>query len=325
MKYRCHSTLADIDGEGFSSTGLRLLTGGNKRFPHRLPYKREDITAVQIESAEHMSISGVQDKISLRLERGNLVPVESNGEYILKPVPSRIIPEFMSDVPANEHLTMQIASQVFRISTAANACVYLKDDSMAYVTRRFDYRKGSKVSQEDFCQLSSRSPETHGKNYKYDGSYEELGRVLKSYCKAYIVEIEKLYRLITFNYVVSNGDAHLKNFSLHETPYGDQVLTPAYDLVCSSIHFPNESRTALNLFDDYESPSYRRNGFYRKEDFSMLAEMYGIQKSRASTILSSYGGKTTEVTEFINRSFLSDAAKVDYKRRFQDRLKAVDS
>ena len=91
--------------------------------------------------------------------------------------------------------------------------MFLKDQSMAYITRRFDYRDKAKVGQEDLCQLSSRSPDTHGKNYKYDGSYEEVGRILKRFCKAQVVEIEKLYRLIVFNYVFSNGDAHLKNFS----------------------------------------------------------------------------------------------------------------
>ena len=29
---------------------------------------------------------------------------------------------------------------------------------------------------------------------------------------------------------------------------GDHVLTPAYDLLCSSMNFPDESRTALDLF-----------------------------------------------------------------------------
>lgn len=34
----------------------------------------------------------------------------------------------------------------------------------------------------------------------------------------------------------SNGDAHFKNFSLIETTMGDFKLSPAYDLLNSSIH-----------------------------------------------------------------------------------------
>jgi serine/threonine-protein kinase HipA len=270
-----------------------------------------------------MSISGVQDKISLKLESGNLVPVDVDGEYILKPTPSRPLPRFEAEVPANEHLTMQIASQVFGIVTAANACICLADESMVYVVRRFDRRNGVRIPQEDFCQLSERSPESHGKSYKYDGSCEEMGRILRSHCKAYAVEIEKLFRLVVFNYVLSNGDAHLKNFSLHESPYGDYVLTPAYDLVCTSLHLPEESRTAIPLFDEYESTFFAKNGFYGAEDFLHLASLYGIQPKRAERILLAFPMGRDNAASLIERSFLSDDAKVDYSRRLDDRLLAI--
>lgn len=323
MTYHCHSTLADIVKEGFSPAGLRLLTGGKKQFPHRLPYRRADISTVQREKAEHMSISGVQDKISVRLNAGALIPVGTDGEYILKPVPSRLLPQLEADVPANEHLTMQIASQVFRIPTAANACIYLADNSMAYIARRFDRRNGHKIAQEDFCQLSERSPESHGKNYKYESSYQEIGRLLKTYCRAYAIEIEKLFRLILFNYVFSNGDAHLKNFSMHESPYGDYVLTPAYDLICTSLHFPDESRTAMPLFDEYESSFFARNRFYGAEDFLHLADIYGIQPKRAERIVRSFHNERDNAMGLIERSFLSDEAKADYRNRLDDRLFAI--
>ncbi len=235
MTFRCLSTLKKIEHEGFTPTAKRRLAGGNKRFPFRIMYTRADIVNVQVKQAEHMSISGVQDKISLKLLGGELVPVDTGGEYILKPIPSAVIPAFRKDIPANEHLTMQMAEQMFGITAAANAIVYLKDGEPAYLTKRFDRQAGQKIFQEDFCQLSGRTEETHGKNYKYDISYEELGRILRLFCPAYPVEVEKLFRIILFNYVFSNGDAHLKNFSLFMSEQGDHVLTPAYDLLCSSI------------------------------------------------------------------------------------------
>lgn len=65
------------------------------------------------------------------------------------------------------------------------------------------------------------------------------------------MEIEKLYTLIVFNFVFSNGDAHLKNFSLIEIPGGDYVLSPAYDLLNTRIHV-DDSDFALDggLFSD---------------------------------------------------------------------------
>ena len=119
--FRCMSTLANIPHEGYSRVAERLLAGGNRRFPYRLAFNRADVVEFRMRTAEHMSISGIQDKISLKLTRGKLAPTEKDGEFILKPVPSADIPRFKADVPANEHLTMQIASQVFGIAAAVNA------------------------------------------------------------------------------------------------------------------------------------------------------------------------------------------------------------
>ena len=87
-------------------------------------------------------------------------------------------------------------------------------------------RDGLPLAQEDFCQLSNRSPDTAGAHYKYDSSHEEVGQILRRFNPSYRIDAEKLFRMIVFNYVIGNGDAHLKNFSLLETPLGDFSLSP---------------------------------------------------------------------------------------------------
>ena len=320
---RCMSTLRDTRTTGFSPAAARQLAGGNRKFPSQLTFNRADVIAFRVQAAEHMSISGVQDKISLRLIRGKLTPTERNGEYILKPVPTADIPRFKDDIPANEHVTMQVASQVFGIATPPNALVRFADGELAYIVKRFDRRDGQKIGQEDFCQLSNRSEETAGRNYKYDGTYEELGRILRQYCKAYPVEIEKLFVRIAFNYVFSNGDAHLKNFSLLRSEFGDYVLTPAYDLLCTSLHFPNEARTALDMFDTFETESFRQNAFYKRPDFLKLAAGYGIKSDRAEKFLQRLSDGHATAAALIARSFLSTAAQEDVLKRLQDRLRAI--
>lgn len=317
------STLTEIAEPGYSPLAQRRLAGGNRKFPHCLDFCRADVIAYRAEVAEHMSISGVQDKISLKLQRGKLYPTDRDGAYILKPIPAADLPRFKDDVPANEHLTMQIASQLFGINTAENACIFFSDGEPAYITRRFDRRDGAKLRQEDFCQLSSRSEETYGRNYKYDGSYEEVGAILRKYCHAYRAEIEKLFKVIVFNYVFSNGDAHLKNFSLYESKQGDYILTPAYDLLCTSMHFPQEGRTALDLFVDFETESFRRNGFYQRPDFLHLAELYGLKPQRALRYLDMFAGQAEAVASLVQRSFLSKVARNDYLERYHDRLKTL--
>lgn len=324
MSFICRSTLQPIEREGYAPAARQKLAGGNKLFPHRLSFARSDVISFRTEHIEHMSISGVQDKVSLKLERGGkLLPTEKDGEYILKPIPSTALPSFQKDVPANEHLTMQIAGQLFGIQVPPNACVELSDGEPAYLVKRFDRRRdGTKIAQEDFCQLSGRSPDS-GRNYKYEGSYEELGALLKTYCAAYITEAEKLFRLICFNYVFSNGDAHLKNFSLSQTVQGDYLLSPAYDLLCTSMHLPNEGRLALDLFGKYESDFFETNGFYGHPDFMELARRFGLPETRAKTILNTFFIQHGSVCYLIHNSFLSSQAKQDYQERFNDRLRAI--
>ena len=321
--FRCMSTLGEISSEGLCSAAQRLLSGGNRKFPHRLTFNRSDVVEFRMLAADHMSISGVQDKISLKRVRGKLLPTESDGEYILKPVPTADVPKFKADIPANEHLTMQIAAQVFGITTAINAVVQFADGELAYLTRRFDRRNGVKIGQEDFCQLSNRTEETAGRNYKYDGTYEEVGRLLHRFCKAYRVEVEKLFARIVFSYVFSNGDAHLKNFSLYESAFGDYILTPSYDVISTSLHFPNEARTALEMFDSFESENFRQNAFYKRPDFLKLAELYDMDRSRADQCLKQFAKHEEAVVSLVDRSFLSDGARSEYLHLYHDRLRAI--
>jgi serine/threonine-protein kinase HipA len=113
------------------------------------------------------------------------------------------------------------------------------------LTKRFDLKKdGSKWAKEDFASLAGRTPQTHGTHYKYQGNYLELFAILKKYVPAYSIEAPKLWKLLLFNYLFSNGDAHYKNFSLIETELGDFRLSPAYDLLNSRLHI-NDGDFAL--------------------------------------------------------------------------------
>lgn len=326
MTARCLSTLEALPAEGYTARAARRLAGGRRKFPHRLDLGREDLLTYRTTVIDRMSISGVQDKVSLRLARGTLVPTDTNGGYLLKPVPGMRLPRFQADVPANEHLTMLIAERVYGIDTAVNACIRLQDGELAYITRRFDRTEsGEKIPQEDFCQLTERSSETHGAHYKYDASHEELGATLKRCCPAYPVEVEKLFRRLLFVYAFSNGDAHLKNVSLYRSEFGDYVLTPAYDLLCTSLHIPSESRLALDMFaDDFETESHSNHGFHTGECFLALAQRFEIAPTRAETILAPFRASQDEVKELIERSFLTQPAKQDYRDRYEDRLKALN-
>ena len=121
-----------------------------KKVNHVLAFSRPEFNEAKIERSGKLSISGVQVKHSLKLLGNELVLTEKGGEYILKPIPSV---QFMNldSLPANEHITMQIANHVFDIQTAENALIFFSDMQPAYITKRFDIQSsGKKLLQEDF-------------------------------------------------------------------------------------------------------------------------------------------------------------------------------
>jgi len=277
------------------------------------------------EHSKRISISGVQLKYSLKLVLNKLELCEKNGQYIIKPIPTADHLEMMDDASENEHLTMQIASQICNIKTAHNALIYFKDGTPAYITKRFDVKgDGTKYIQEDFAQITSRTKETHGEYYKYEGSYLEIGELIRKYLQASMIAIENFFKIIVFNYIFSNGDAHLKNFSLIRNDFGELELSPSYDLISTIIHTPGERDTALDLYDkDHESVYYATHGHYGRMEFIEFAKRLGIVEVRYMRIINGFLENDTEVNDFIQNSSLSNKALESFSINYKSRSKRL--
>ena len=299
---------------------------GGTRVSHVRTFSRPVYEEARLAAAgERLSISGIQTKLPMVMREGRLEMTEKGGQYILKPIPHGAFQRWET-VPINENLTMQIARQVFGIRVAENALVAFEDGEWAYLVRRFDVQEdGSRHLQEDFAQIAERSEESHGKNYKYDLSYEDIGELIRKHVAAYQVELEKFLHLVVFNYLVHNGDAHIKNFSLiRDEEGGDYTLTPAYDLLNTRLHVPNESRTALPLFKgDFETESHRINGFYAYDDFVELANRLGLHPGRFQRFMHTAVSKESEIFSLIDRSVLTEPCRQLYKDHVSDSIRAL--
>lgn len=319
----CPGCLQDNE-EGYCVKCRKALFDGKKVstvLTFNSPYAED--TAVFLDHTKKISISGVQVKYSLKLEHNELVLTETGGQYILKPIPTGTF-KHLDQAPANEHLTMQIANQAFKLTIPANGVIFFSDGSPAYLVQRFDQRRGRKLQQEDFAQIAQMTSETHGQHYKYDLSYEEIAALIKAYIPTHRIEIEKFFRLVLFNYVFSNGDAHLKNFSAIQSAQGDYVLTPAYDLLCTRIHSPSESDMALSLFKEGFTKAYEAFGFYTFQDFYQFGQLIGIKESRAERIIQEFTRPQEIIPTLIDRSFLKDDMKQSYKSFYEDKVKRLE-
>ena len=324
---KCLGCYKKIEKNEYCLSCRKKLFDG-KRVPPVLDFDKPKAENMKMynEHSKRMSISGVQLKYSLRLNGNKLELCETNGQYIIKPIPTADHLEMMEDAPENEHLTMQIASQIFNIKTANNALIYFKDGTPAYITKRFDVKgDGTKYIQEDFAQITNRTKETHGESYKYEGSYLEIGELIKKYVPASMIAIENFFKIIVFNYIFSNGDAHLKNFSLIRNEFGEMELSPFYDLMSTIIHTPGERDTALDLYDkDHESEHYATYGHYGRTEFIEFAKRLGIVEVRYMRIINEFIENETAVYDLIKNSTLSEKALDHFITNYKLRIKRLN-
>lgn len=290
-----------------------------EKVSHILPYDTLSSKTTQTSGRGHISLSGAQIKYSAVIDNGvfRLTEPDEQGSYILKPILSDW--ENREFSPANENLTMQIASQVYGIQTAENAVCFTRNGEQVYVTKRFDVKPdGTKIQQEDFASLAGITKERHGGDYKYNAlNYTDLANIIKKYIPAWRIELIKYFDLILFNFVFANGDAHIKNFSVLQTPQGDYRLSPAYDLINSSIHIYSDSIFALQkgLF-----PEWNREMGADGRDFRKFGEIIGLNESTILKEIDRFCMIYDKTEELIEQSLFNEKLKKEYRTIYHTRI-----
>ena len=322
----CPSTLA----EGFntySPAAQRALFDG-RQVSHVLnlnsPNNDNDDAKDYVKHVGRISLSGVQPKSGMVLdEQGRLVrPKEGErSQYILKPAPTSYALLERKYCPANEHLTMQLAAQVYHIETAANALCFFRDGEAAYLTRRFDVGPGGrKYKQEDFASLAGLTKANGGSDYKYSNlSYEDCAELIRRYTRAAQVEVLKFFRLVVFNYLTLNDDAHLKNFSLINRGDGEYHLAPAYDLVNTNLHLYEPRIFALDKGLFKEGMRFSDTNPVGRLHFEEFGRRIGLAGRLVTRELDEFAAPQPSARVLVDRSFLSDSLKRQYWQTYDYR------
>ena len=222
------------------------------------------------------SLAGVQLKFSaLQASSGGLtIPASGiGGDWIVK-LPS----ERFEAVPENEFSMLELARGV-GIEVPVAKLIDLKDidklpedlgplrGSQALAVARFDRTPaGGPVHMEDFAQVFGLYP---ADKYK-TRSLMNIARVLSA--EGEYEDVLEFIRRITFNALIGNADAHLKNWSLLYPNRRSPRLSPAYDLVS----------TIAYIQDDVAGLKYSRTKHFSEltlEEFSHLASRAGLPEA----------------------------------------------
>jgi serine/threonine-protein kinase HipA len=238
-----------------------------------------------------ISGAGAQDKL-IACIINNKLALPLNGTpstHIIKP---NI--EGYKDTVFNELFCMKLAKACGL--NAPGCFIKTIKDKNFYVVERYDREKSdelwTRIHQEDFCQILNILPEN---KYESDGgpnlkSCFELLDKLKVAATSKIAFID----LIIFNYLIGNGDAHAKNFSIlykNDIP----MLAPCYDLMCTAIMDPyyDKHKMAMKLC----ATKYFMNRV-KRDNFAKLSEISGY---RADFILKRLDVMSTKIGKEANK------------------------
>lgn len=195
------------------------------------------------------SLAGVQLKFSM-LQAGDRLTLPAfgvGGDWIVK-LPDRLHPE----VPRNEYAMMRLAAAV-GIDVPQTRLLHRDElpdlpdsawperEPWAFAVRRFDRAPDrSLIHIEDLAQVRGFYPDA-----KYDGTYETVAALV--YRRRDLPALREFARRLAFSILITNGDAHLKNWSLIYRDPRIPTLAPAYDLVSTGLYRDSGDPETLGL------------------------------------------------------------------------------
>lgn len=133
-------------------------------------------------------------------------------------------------VALNEYLCMQVASRVM-----PTAQTEVSDDGQALVVHRFDVDQHGQPhwGMEDFCSLLGLRPSA-----KYDTTWERIAKAVRDHVPGSqrLDTYRQLAITLLLTYALRNADCHAKNIALLYTSRADVHLSPAYDMLTTSVY-----------------------------------------------------------------------------------------
>lgn len=266
------------------------------------------------------SLAGVQLKFSMLCQgdRLTLPAFGVGGDWIVK-LPDRQHP----DVPRNEYAMMRLAAasgiEVPEVRLVHRdelpdlpATAWPDHESWAFAVRRFDRAEGrSAVHIEDLAQVRGFYPDD-----KYHGSYETVAALI--YRRRDLAALREFARRLAFNILITNGDAHLKNWSLIYRDPRIPTLAPAYDLVSTEMYrgSGDPETLGLKLHNTRRFDQITLNSFTRLEN-KVNGVGAGLADIAADTVrraVAAWPEMASEVAD-VDRLVSEVTASIEHRRR----------
>ncbi len=179
------------------------------------------------------AISGVQPKtLALAIDKKTLVL----KEYIVK-----TWGEEYPYLAQNEFYSMKALERAGVIIPN----IQLSKNAKFLLVEKFNYQRENDeyIGFEEVLVLMGKN-----RDKKYSGSYEQVAKVIYAVSTNKKNSMEQFYKTVVMNYLLKNGDAHLKNFGvIYDNDFKNINFSPAYDVVTTTAYIYKD-KPALMMF-----------------------------------------------------------------------------
>ena len=210
----------------------------------RLSYKsfveKKDFFAFDIDDVlENDSHDNFTKIVSAFLDKNAISGVQPKTLAILKDKESLSSKEYIIKTWGDEYPQLAL-NEYFCLKAVEKTGVKipnlkLSKNNKFLLVERFNYDKENDdfLGFEELITLLGKN-----KDEKYSGSYEQVAKVIYSITTNKLESMMSLYKLMIMNYLLKNGDAHLKNFGiLYAKDLSKIWFSPAYDVVNTQVYF----------------------------------------------------------------------------------------
>lgn len=182
--------------------------------------------------ALNSALSGVQPKVIATIKNKITLKID---DYIVKSWG-----DDYKELALNEYYCMKI----LKLANISVPEFYISDDEKLFIMKRFDKLDDRYIGFEDMCVLLGKQ-----RDDKYDGSLEQIAKTIKTFVssKNKKSSLIQFFKMTYLNYRLENGDAHLKNFGLIYEDVSNIKLSPAYDVVSTTVYIKNDIPALLLL------------------------------------------------------------------------------
>ena len=123
--------------------------------------------------------------------------------------------------------------------------IQLSKNAKFLLVEKFNYskEKDAFLGFEEVLVLLGKNREK-----KYSGSYEQIAKIIYAVSTDKVNSMSQFYKTVVMNYLLKNGDAHLKNFGiLYDNDFKKISYAPAYDIV-NTVAYVHRDKPALMMF-----------------------------------------------------------------------------